>query len=380
MYVLTHKQDVTTSPQNKIVRKYPRPRDVCESCREEIVNCWGEQMSPYWRHLTKSTTSCQSAGESATHRLAKRLLMDYLKTNGCIKASRYCKCCKQLIVMNEICATGYQVYCEKKEECFPYVWDVLLKKEENFLCGIEVYVNHRADRPNFMLPWIEVDAMAIINLLDRESPSNICEITDIRDETCDFCQTKSLRKDEYNRMSMAELAQEMGYLEYEPYVYENDCIRVHEAAIHGKYRSHEEFWETHSKKTISSDLWEAFLDRKTCLYCEGDNCHERWYPKRNYPYCINCYNEIKTGKCDIVEFTFISDDQKRFLRAKLSWLNNLPSGDSLSECSICGIYSENVIQGFWWFGKKKRCCATCLEKKLIENGVLNSEGEMLISN
>jgi hypothetical protein len=54
-------------------RLYPRPRDKCDVCDDEIVLCWGNSVSPYWRHLTNAHNDHSPASESFNHKFAKTI-------------------------------------------------------------------------------------------------------------------------------------------------------------------------------------------------------------------------------------------------------------------------------------------------------------------
>ena len=69
-------------------RLHPRPKAACDHCAVEVVLCWGEKVTvPYWRHLVDFTTlrkpdDHQPSCESATHKLAKKLLSEFLNKGG----------------------------------------------------------------------------------------------------------------------------------------------------------------------------------------------------------------------------------------------------------------------------------------------------------
>lgn len=65
-------------------RLYPRPRSICEECKGDIVLRWGPLKRPHWEHMTKSNCSTSSPGESATHKLAKEYLINFLTNSGYI--------------------------------------------------------------------------------------------------------------------------------------------------------------------------------------------------------------------------------------------------------------------------------------------------------
>lgn len=403
----------------KELLRYPRPTDICDNCQGIIILCWGEKVKPYWRHKSTTNSNCNlGKGESYTHKLAKRLIREFLQNGGRINIISNC----------ENCGQGEKEYCslDVREE-MKYVAPNGKSSVFDVGCsmfGIEIYYKHRTTNIEGRdgIDWFEVKADDVMSSLDiKEVPPIInlvnirqCQIcienkipyaiTEFPTKDCSsekdrFSQKQILRFDKerlrYSELSFDDIAERLGILVIDRKIYATESRKMVDLALRGKCTESIYQWSTelHSMRTsreteyikkLDKKLWYEVKRRGRCLKCENTDSNVGYYK----PFCKQCYRETKDEKYEDEEHTqTISYDEKMLLRGKFRWLDKLPGGSTISTpCHLCrksyyrlnhkenGEYMDYwkpgtsyVENNVWWFGDKKICCTICLESLYQQN-------------
>jgi hypothetical protein len=361
---------------------YPRPTKICDSCNEDLVLCWGNEISLYVRH--KSDKSCEkTATESFLHKWAKELLVTSLNRGDSISFVTNCSRC-----MSEVLTLiPDEKELEFKEEVSYIsptgersIFDVAgLDSEGKVIFGIEVFYKHRTTRITARegIPWVEVRAENVITTLvnsvgsDFKLPS-IRNISSCRDKYC---------------IPLEDLAFKLNYA-FLNRKYACEARRLVDIAIRGSYVAdtvgyNSTNWSEDDPPYMRQgpEIWAAFLRRKCCLRCGGKDDNVAF----GRSYCLSCYKEIRRIEDNYEkeeDRILVSDDIKRQLRVAFSWLNQVPGGWGIgSPCYFCGRNymnfeeneryehlwdpGSNYVDGrVWWFGDKKCCCTVCLDEQV----------------
>jgi hypothetical protein len=147
---------------------YPRPRETCDSCKADIILCWGHKRTIHWKHV-KSTgrLHCSSAnGESATHKRAKELLVDFLNAGKTIWFRHNCTRCDHAYV----CRTPFSAWKQEVKHVFndeSCIFDVGGLNDADLVFGIEVEHKHKTSNVTARkaVQWVEVKASDVLNEL-----------------------------------------------------------------------------------------------------------------------------------------------------------------------------------------------------------------------
>ena len=168
-------------------KSYPRPRDICDECKGAIVLKWGTKVTKaYWSHLSGSKCNIKNPGESAAHRLAKKLIVKKLSEGYLFMFDRHCNKCniniREEMPKNSI--TFIEEYYLSSQEG-KIIFDVAgLSQSNEIVFGIEVYWTHktigRAEYLRNGVPWYEIKADEIINKLDVIDSNKTIIFTDQR--------------------------------------------------------------------------------------------------------------------------------------------------------------------------------------------------------
>jgi hypothetical protein len=313
---------------------YPRPTEICDSCKGEIVLCWGAQVSPYIKH--KSGKSCENtAGESFIHKRAKQLLVSFLNRGYEISFYSNCNRCNSeltILIPDEELEFKEEVSYTSSEgkKC---IFDVAgLNYTNNIIFGIEVFHKHKTDNiePRKDIPWVEVRAIEVINVLD-ENKSNEFKL---HSENCIVSC-----KDKYC-LPLVNIAFALRYVGVER-KYACEARRLVDIAIRGSYCKDTIVYDIEgwNKRDLLEDkpkeeVWQAFLRRECCIRCGKKNATIT----RGKVYCITCFKKLKKIEEDGIEEEriLVADKIKKGLRVAFSWLNQVPGGWQVgSACFFC---------------------------------------------
>lgn len=349
-------------------RGYPRPRGVCDICNECIILCWGEVMKPYWRHDSGHGGGHEPSGESAEHKLAKKMIAEYLNSGGKVDVITLCQQCGRKSLSHV--PSGLKFLEEVKHEsseggkcCFDVAG---LASDNKIAIGIEIWHSHKTDNMSTRkdVKWLEFRSLDVINLLDVESRPEKIELQNYNNATCG-CP------------SMRQLAIKLEYLyNYNPYACE--ARRLVDIALKGKYLSPEERWNTTGNYSLESE-WKEFLMRRKCIRCERD-----YNSVKGKPMCVQCYKIAANS--DIGETWIDAQNLKMLLRSKMRFIDNIPASNGFI-CSVCNYDfmsgsidneanskywepgSNYVKSNTWWFGTKKAICSICLQREFDRRGI-----------
>ena len=399
---------------------YPRPTIKCPKCEKDTILCWGTKRKPYLRHKNSTCGSDKkSNGESALHLLAKRMLCEFLNNGNKVTFNTNCGNCKSKI--SEITAPSdksWKLEYTLQNNSGSVRFDIAAVYE-NPIFGIEIYKTHRAISNTLrnIIPWVEVDAIDVLDKLDGFS-GEIIFLTDIRsDRVCDNsdCKNSSMNvaaiacssstnnlslnysqfgnnidnKDTFfNDLSNIQIARRFGYFRnvsvynHEVESYLDEAIRggyiplvnrwsletFKESDIIGSYNS-----ETHSTFTAYNNMWAIFLNRGCCMKCNKKTNNIIY----KLPYCEKCYIEIKKDDCDEIdnykylkkpEFDKIKIVSNRWKQLKhaFRFLNDINNVDK-NELIICHLCKSRVNANLWWFGHYKQTCYDCALILMMNN-------------
>lgn len=352
----------------EVLVNFSGQRDICDECQREIVYHKGPvRQRGHWQHMPGQGTKqvCKGAGESAYHRLAKHFLMYHLMTGKTLTFASTCRQCDSSMPLVKIPAFSsvdqeYKYVANSGEVSFFDV--VCLNKDNQIVFGIEVWASHKTKRVDARagVPWVEVRADDVLILMDPTNNPISAHLTDHREHIgCkkEFC------------LPMVEIACALGFSEvYDPYV--NDACKLADEAMRGKYRASQMLWLSRSNGNKPPyGLWNAFLARRRCLRCSHP--HDTSYMK---PYCLRCYKQTCKEDQDGIDVNrWLPSDRKVELRKALYWINALPGNWRVgAPCHFCAEeYLKRDDHGYvWWFGDKKRCCATCLDIQCRQRGLI----------
>src|SRR5512133_1701791 len=298
-------------------RGHPRPTDTCDECKEAIQLCWGEVITtPYWRHVPgpggggvgEPKPKCTGASESATHRLAKRLLLEYLASGSTVVVSRTCEKHPHTHRGFVFGTAPARRFCgDFRDPARNCVWDIATvdtSAGDKVVFGIEVYVTREADRlARDGMPWVEVDATQVLDMLDRDGHPETLMLKDLRKLSpaeCYRCQEEVAAKESEDAAADAakpllfQFASELGFL-----VGDKWKLPVYAA-----------------DQKPDRKLWKRFLDMERCMKCgqKQERAHRFMGQmsdglKIGRPFCRDCYMEVradcppKCQKCG-AEFAF----------------------------------------------------------------------------
>jgi uncharacterized protein YkuJ len=162
----------------------------CPECNRELILRQGNIRIHHFAHLT-TIDPCNyytKPTESAIHKNAKLLLKQLLETNIGFSIIRKCKCCQKTEVYEipERDANS-NIYIEYR---FDYnglkIADVAFIENNEIICLFEIYNTHKTDKENRPEPWFEINASALITLVNSNGNDKLT-VQCVRDELCDEC-------------------------------------------------------------------------------------------------------------------------------------------------------------------------------------------------
>jgi hypothetical protein len=295
-------------------RGYPRPTDTCDECKETIQLCWGEVVAePYWRHVprpggSESKPKCTGASETATHRLAKRVLLEYIATGSTVVVSRTCE--KHLHAHRGLVfgTAPNRRFCEEyRDELRGCLWDIaavdIATGQLHFAIEIVVKIPAWHSPAGADVTWVAIDATDVLDKLDRDGHPETLMLKDLRKLSpaeCYRCQEEVAAKESEDAAADAakpllfQFASELGFL-----VGDKWKLPVYAA-----------------DQKPDRKLWKRFLDMERCMKCgqKQERAHRFMGQmsdglKIGRPFCRDCYMEVradcppKCQKCG-AEFAF----------------------------------------------------------------------------
>ena len=180
---------------------YPRPRAPCSTCGGELVYCFGDERGPYLRHL-RNATGCTGGGEGDLHKWAKEDLADYLRNKTMLHFVSRCTSCETKLylpsvpVNERIVKTEYQLPSGGRA-------DVAVCVGNETKVVIEVFSTSRTapeNRPEEH--WYEVDAKAVLRMLNTNQSYGELECVRPDREKCYKCKSVQKRRDALGRKTM----------------------------------------------------------------------------------------------------------------------------------------------------------------------------------
>lgn len=404
--------------QKEKERPYPRPISNCSGCEGEIVLCWGEKIkTPYWRHKSKEDCHFEHLNESENHKLAKKMLKEFLLRKGEISLSysQECRICRKRPKL-ELDIEYDDVVCEKR--CDKHIWDVACVSADSSVVvfGIEIMVTHKADsyhRNNSETRWIEVNADQVIDLLDDRNIKRI-DLDCIRsDFACVNCKIGIERKQqefenrriERERLEKAEMlavigdrtnrdiAIETGFLMLIEDRNKRDYERVMEEYAFGSYTIGRYAWGLRCGDYRRAKYFERAVEyNKKCLRCEKE------HPVTMFkPLCRDCYAEVNSDDYEFEETEYklcqTPESRRKALRNIIGpMLDKIPFSHTCGPCVQCKrdyfeispdeytqeeldyVVDGNGISGcirVWNHDKKRKdkkmLCELCFTKFLIKH-------------
>jgi hypothetical protein len=173
-------------------RIYPRPRAKCDGCGNDIHFCCGDKIKPYWAHLSNTNNKCGNpSSESASHKIAKEILIYYYEKNNIVNYKIKCNNCKnsKLYMTNiEDCTYFKKEYSDIKIR----KWDIAaISKNNNIIYGIEIYTTHKAEVLNRNdIIWFEVSSEDVINAISYNEDEIYLDC--INKLCCDDCKSSKI--------------------------------------------------------------------------------------------------------------------------------------------------------------------------------------------
>jgi len=301
-------------------RLYPRPSDKCDICNEDIILCWGNIVTSYWRHLINTHHDHSPNTESFNHKFAKNILTKYLNNKNRCSFIHICDDTIINIPKNVIIFQLEVPYNNCRFDIGGF------DKDNNLIFGIEIYYTHKTTNTKSRndIEWVEIKANDVIDNLDRENISNDIIITDHSEKEC--CHKRFIEK-----LSLLQIATNLNYLtKNNPYNKEITKLLI---ALNGFYyvkimwylygnscecnNSYCDTCNNLKNKQHANELWAEFLSRKQCLSCGQDH-----HTTQQKPFCYGCYIKIKNGKKDKLIKIRMPNKDKEYTKKKLIEIND----------------------------------------------------------
>ena len=164
----------------------------CELCKKEVyrkksyIKSNGIRVSSHWCHYPNSICKNKPSCESENHKLAKKLLTDYLNNKNVVIFISKCDSCN-IHIENKI-PENVNFYEQEKSDDKSRRWDIAGFHDENkIIYGIEIFNTHKAETENRKdILWFEVDSLDVIDKLFEYMPENLT-LNDIRKYSCTKC-------------------------------------------------------------------------------------------------------------------------------------------------------------------------------------------------
>jgi len=332
-----------------VQRIHPRPRIPCGDCQQELVLRWGNERRPHLSHLPGARVACSGTGESARHRLAKKVLCEHLNGGGGIRVVNSCPLCGRKNSVERKVAAGREVAREEVLLSNNGRADVAIVSvaDGSVSCVLEVVMSHKTDevdRDGYT--WDELDADDILgqwdNTANTGNPQAVWDLDQMRNNESCGC------------LSMKDIARKMGYLIWCRPDHENGCsLKFYTMLRRATINAPTVRWQWGTRcDDVYSYMWKTFLYLGKCLRCET-----RWGTSKGRPYCLECYKAVSAGDAHLEEELKVDIFEKMRLRSQFDWLNKVPIANQ-DPCVGCSLLSISPV---FYFGKRS-ICHSCAEK------------------
>ena len=184
----------------------PRPRIPCPGgCGGELQLVWGDFLGPYVRHVKNASgrVNCTSGGEGDLHKWAKEELADYLSDKTMLHFFSRCTSCGANVThpsvpvkRERMVETEYQLPSGGRA-------DIAVCVGNETKVVIEVFSTSRTapeNRPEEH--WYEVDAKAVLRMLNTNQSYGELECVRPDREKCYKCKSVQKRRDALGRKTM----------------------------------------------------------------------------------------------------------------------------------------------------------------------------------
>ncbi len=181
-YALNVAGELISAKEAKKQEKY-----FCVECGLELIYKAGDIREKHFAH--KQESNCST--EAVIHKIAKRLIVQIIKRNSENKQEIHLNIkCDNCDEIHRIEIEG-GIFSDAKEEVqvSKYRCDVVGYKEGKPALAIEIFNSHKVDNEkaeNLSLPWIELDAIDVINNplgwkpFDYRLKANLCHSCDLK--------------------------------------------------------------------------------------------------------------------------------------------------------------------------------------------------------
>ncbi|MDA9072496.1 competence protein CoiA family protein [bacterium] len=214
---------------NKITGEYIYPKIankkdeyICPECNKELILCQGDIKKHHFRHKIDNVYPCHhysNPSESEIHKDAKQLLKTILERKIPISFIRNCCGCheNEEFKIPEIS----EISVIELEYRFEFngikIADVAYIDDGELLCIFEICNTHKTCSENRPEPWFEIDAEALIKLVNSNS-INSSKVHCIRCEKCDDCIELQQARENYKKKQKQQ-AIDILYNWFSPYHY-----------------------------------------------------------------------------------------------------------------------------------------------------------------
>lgn len=355
----------TESVSEKSSRCNLRPTLPCNGCGQNMILNWSKiPVRPYFRHADNTSNCKHPICESYTHRLAKRMLVEFLQKGGTIDIASECLSCEtechtNLYLTEGKIAKEEVTHIENNRKAR---FDVaILSKTVEY--GIEIVYSHKTqgtaaeNRRN--INWAEIYAESILDLLDKEQSPTLISLECLRERfSCEQCSTQLLCQSisQVDSEAIESYAQKLGYL----VLFICEIQRVLDEASKGKYDIKR--WILYPNTKQDENIWNSFLKRKQCIKCEKV-CDTEF----KKPFCLSCYRWlIKTKVYTFRKKSPRSNELRSILEPHIAKIPLWSKGISCVECGT-GHYEKNFVS---WNDEKRAICLKRAEKLLKQLQVL----------
>lgn len=205
----THKTDITYTTMsqllslgaiNKLTCEYVYPKIankkdeyICPECSKDLILVQGEVRVHHFRHKVDSIKPCphySKPTESQIHKDAKTLMKTLLENKTHIQFIRECVSCKISAEINLPEITEGSIITS--EHSFNYDDELRIADVAHMLNGeikgiYEICHTHKTCSENRPEPWVEIDAISLLTLVNTNTNNEPLIINCIRCEKCEEC-------------------------------------------------------------------------------------------------------------------------------------------------------------------------------------------------
>jgi hypothetical protein len=328
----------------------------CLICKTELKLTWSEVGIPYFIH--SSNIICKDINPHSREMTAivRNALLALLRSGSKITFEKECDRCLNKSVQSPPKNTCKIVkrFLYNDNNGSGSVFDIAGFDENNVLVfGINFWGSRRFANLKVRLnvPWFLIDELDVL----KQKNKNNLVLRDYRDfETCgrNFC------------LPIREIAMKFGYFTIQP-AYKSKSLRMLDEANTGSFERDKPVWSINGipiKGEYMTKLWESFIDRGLCLFCEEPS--NTLYTK---PYCKICAAKVSQTKKPLKK-VITNPSRREALVKNLSWMDEVPLRDCVTpSCYFCGRDNDDFIK---WKDERIRCCMSCLDICLLGNNLI----------